>query len=207
MPTAQALAEFKANVAQCESLIANAHKVDVAGATLLPPVDQQQITAAAFLNLFLAWEGFLETSLSELMLGGATIGGGIPVRYVSPPSAKAARELVVGVMRYFDYANHQNMRKMVALYFQHGYPFEPHLASINSDLDDLRTMRNPAAHISSTTQMALESLALRIFGAPKVGITLYQLLTAADPRSAVGNSVFATYKQTLEVTAELIANG
>lgn len=48
--------------------------------------------------------------------------------------------------------------------------------------EDLRTMRNASAHISSTTQTALESLAQRIFRTPRPGIVLYDLLMAADPK-------------------------
>jgi hypothetical protein len=207
VPIAQALADFTTSVAQCESLIANAHKADAAGNSLLPVLDQQQITVAAFLNLFIAWEGFLETSIADLMIGGRTVGGAAPTRYVVPPDLRAARELIIGVMRFFDYANHQFVIKIVNMYFQNGYPYEPHLSAIFTDLDDLRTMRNASAHISSTTQTALEGLALRIFGQPKPGMTLYQMLTAVDPRSATGDTVFVTYKNKLLVTAGLISQG
>ena len=143
----------------------------------------------------------------ELMTGVATIGGTAPNRYVRPIDLIAARKLIIWVGRYFDYANHQNMIKAVGMYFEHGYPYEPHLSAIYSDLDDLRTMRNASAHISSTTQIALESLALRIFGQPQPGITLYRLLTMIDPRSAAGETIFLVYKNKLVVTAELISQG
>ena len=120
---------------------------------------------------------------------------------------EAARKLVIGINRYFDYANHQNIVKMVNQYFASGYPYEPHLSAIHSDLNDLRTMRNASAHISTTTQAALEALFLRIFGAPSAGINLYNLLTSIDPRSGIGATVFETYKIKLLVTADLISNG
>ena len=64
-----------------------------------------------------------------------------------------------------------------------------------------------SAHLSSTTQTALESLAQRIFGAPRTGITLYELLTAVAPESPNHETVIVTYKNKLLVTAELIAQG
>ena len=209
MPLAQVLVDFKASVAQCESLIANAHKADAAGAPIFPTIDRQQITVAAFLNMFIAWESFLESSLAELMTGGLTIGGAAPVKYVSPPTVPHALALVIGVMRFFDYANHSYVRKIVNMYFQHGYPYEPHLSAIEADLNDIRAMRNASAHISSATQTGLESLALRISGAPNIGISLYQLLTMVDPRpgAAPDETVFVTCKNKLVVTAELIAQG
>jgi hypothetical protein len=207
VPLARALADFKASTAQCESLIANAHKADHTGSPMLPAIDQQQITVAAFLNIFIAWESFLESSLTELMTGAKTISGNNPVKYVSPTNLSAARELIIGVMRYFDYGNHQYFKKVVSIYFHNGYPYEPHLSAIFSELYDLRTMRNASAHISSSTQTALESLATRIFGRPRPGITLYQLLTSIDPRSGTDETVFSAYKNKLVVTAELIAQG
>lgn len=123
-----------------------------------------------------------------------------------PLNTSAAQSLVIGTMKYFDYSNHDNMRKIAGLYFQNGYPYEPHLSGIFSDLQDLKTMRNASAHISSTTQTALESLALRIFAAARPGIRLYDLLTTNDPRSA-GSTVYVGYKTKLVVTAELISHG
>ena len=207
MPIALILAEFKASIAQCDSLIANGHKLDASGSAILPTIDQQQITVAAFLNLFIAWEAFLEKSLTEFMIGGATISSNKPVRYVSPPHADAAIKLVIGVMRFFDFANHKNVKMMINMYFKDGYPYEPHISGIYSDLDDLRTMRNASAHISTTTQTALEGLGVRIFGQPQGGITLYKMLTATDPRSAAGETVYLAYRNKLEVTAELISQG
>jgi hypothetical protein len=207
MALAQVLLEFKESVAQCDSLIANAHKTDAAGTPVLPTLDQQQITVAAFLNMFIAWETFLELSLVQLMIGAHTISGTAPNRYVRPVDLNAARDLIVFVGRYFDYANHQNIIKVVRMYFEHGYPYEPHLSAIHSDLQDLRTMRNASAHVSSTTQTALESLTVRILGQPQPGIGLYQLLTMLDPRSGTGETIFSSYKNKLVVTAELISQG
>lgn len=207
MPIAQALSTLRTKSAQCDSLIANAHRLDVAGAPLFPQIDREQITVAAFLNLFVAWEEFLESAMSQFMIGASTLSGVPPVKYISPPDADAAKKMLIGGNRYFDYANHDLVRRMAQLYFQNGYPFEPHLSSIVSSLADLKTMRNSSAHISSSTQVALEGLAQRIFGIPKPGISLYVMLTAVDPRSTIGNTVLAEARDTLLVTAQLIANG
>jgi hypothetical protein len=207
LPLTQILSEFKASVGQCDSLISNAHQVGPGGSHLLPAIDRQQITVAAFLNLFIAWETFLESSMGELMIGSTTISGKLPTRFVSPLDIPAARLLMIGINRYFDYGNHDNVRRIVAMYFQSGYPYEPHLSSISSDLADLRTMRNASAHITSTTQKALEALAQRILKKPSPNIDLYALLTALDPNSSTGDTIFATYKNKLLVAAELMANG
>lgn len=207
MTIAQALATFISKSMQCDSLVSNAHRPDSAGVPLFPKTDCDQITIAAFLNLFIAWEEFLETTISQFMVGSPTLSGVLPVRYALPPNTDAAKKMLIGTNRYFDYANHDFFRRMVALYFQNGYPFEPHLSAIASELSDLKTMRNSSAHISSTTQIALEGLALRIFGAPRPGITLYDMLTAVHPGSATGNTVLAESRDTLLASAQLIAQG
>ena len=207
MSLADTLATFQASASQCDALIANAHQADATGLAVLPSLDQRQITVAAFLNLFVSWETFLEESLIKLLIDHPTISGRLPIRYVSPPTIDAARRLVVGVQRFFDYGNHDNVRKMVSIYFENGYPFEPHLSAINTDLSDLRTMRNASAHITSTTQTALEGLAQRLFSTPQPGIDLYTLLTKPDPRSVLGNTVFAGSREKLMTVAGLIANG
>lgn len=207
MPLAAALAQFQGDVTQCESLIVNAHRADATGAPLFTPIDRQQITVAAFLNMFIAWEGFLEAALANLMVGAPTIGGVFPTKYVSPVDAVAARSMVIGTGRYFDYANHEYVKKIVRLFFDAGYPFEPHISGIEGDLVDLKAMRNASAHISSSTRIQLDALALRIFSAPSPGMDLYSLLTALDPRSTTGETVFQTYRNRLLVAAELIAGG
>jgi hypothetical protein len=207
MPIAEALAKFKTSLSQCDNLIANAHQIHVAGQSFLPPLDREQITVAAFLNLFIAWETFLEESLANFMAGATTVNGRAPVRYVVPPSIDVARAMVIGNRTYFDYANNMHVRTVVKLYFKDGDPYEPHLAGIDGDLNDLKTMRNSAAHMSTSTQTKLEGLALRIFGSPRPGVSLYQMLTSVDPRSTAGETVILSYKNKLIAAAELISNG
>jgi hypothetical protein len=208
MPVAQSLADFNTNLTQCNHLIANAHLQDAHGNHLFPQLDREQITVAAFLNMFIAWEGFLESAIGDFMMGDATLNGTRPVKYVNPPNRLHATAMVIHIQRYFDFANHDNVRKLVKLYFEDGFPFEVPIASINADLIDLKTIRNSCAHISSSTQAALTALATRIFGNPQPKITTYQILTAIDPRDPENNTtVFESYKSKLEAAAILIAKG
>jgi hypothetical protein len=109
VPIAQALADFKTELAQCDSLIANAHQTKIPGAYFLPSIDREQITVAAFLNMFIAWESFLETSLGHFMVGEQTINGGVPTRFVVPRTLAHASRMLIGTMKHFDYANHDNL--------------------------------------------------------------------------------------------------
>lgn len=204
MPLQQSLDVFRSGAAQCASLIANAHRQDAGGASVMPPLDREQITVAAFLNLFVAWETFLEDVISKLLCGASTISGLLPSKFASPLGPSEAKSMLIGTQRFFDYGNHDNVRKIARMYFDNGVPLEPHLGSIHQDLADMRTMRNASAHLSSTTQAALESLAQRILSVPSPGVRLYSLLMAPDPRSVVGNTVFAECQSKLEAAASLI---
>lgn len=207
MPLVDTLNAFKAEITQCDDLIVHVHGLDGAGNPILPPLDRKQVTVAAFLNIFIAWETFLESAFAAYMTGEPTMTGRMPVCYVSPPNTDVAKAMVIGTQRYFDYGNHENVKKMARMFFQNGDPFEPHISALIGDLADLRTMRNSSAHITSTTQTALESLALRLFGAPRPGIDLYQLLTSNDPRSLGGVTILAAYRDKLLAGATLIAQG
>ncbi|HLP66629.1 MAG TPA: hypothetical protein VK181_03825 [Rhizobium sp.] len=208
MSIAQSLAGFQTCLAQCDSLIASAHRTDAGGQNIFPQRDREQITVAAFLNMFIAWEEFIEAAFGDFMMGDVTIGGTKPVKFVSPPTRDHSVKMVIHTHRFFDFAHHDNVRKLAGLYFQGGYPFDPTLSSITAELQDLKTIRNSCAHLSSSTRRALESLAGRIMGQPQPGIGVYQLLISVDPRVAANNStVYSAYRDKLIAAATSIATG
>jgi len=207
MPIGQSLTDFQSNLTQCDSLIANAHSVDATGAHHFTLRDREQITVAAFLNMFIAWEEYIEAAINDYMMGDATINGTVPVRYVAPPSRDHSSKMVIHTGNYFDYANHEKVKKLAKLYFDTGYPFETPLNSMAQELADLKIMRNACAHMSSTTKTALESLAVRIFGSPQSGISVYQMLTSTDPRTNPNVTVYAAYRDKLLLAADIIAQG
>lgn len=204
VPLNVVLKEMRSKFERGEALIVAAHRQDGNGRPFFNTSEQQQITVSAFLGIFIAWETFLEDSFADFMIGSPTINGKQPKKYAEPLNIESAKNMVIGTMRYFDYTNHQNVQKMAGIYFENGYPFREGLNSIYSELDDLKTMRNAAAHRTSTTQKSLESLGLRLLGAPASGITLYELLIRSD---AQGETIFAKYKAKLDAAAELIATG
>jgi hypothetical protein len=208
MTIAQSLNEFNSNVAQCDSLIVTAHRSDSAGNGFFPQRDREQITVGAFLNLFIAWEAFIETALCDFMMGSVTVGGTRPKRHVRPPNRAHSSRMVIHTQRYFDYANHNNVQRMASLFFADGYPFVEPLRSIDAELADLKSIRNACAHLSSTTTASLEALAGRIMGQPQPGISVYRLLTSVNERNrGTGTTVYSMYRDILRAAATLIARG
>lgn len=102
----------------------------------------------------------------------------------------------------------KKIRNISKIFFHQGYVFNTSLSAINNDLMDLKTIRNSAAHISSTTTSKLDGLSTRILGTASTNFTAYKLLFSNDPRAAVANTnVLDRYLQILDVAAEEIANG
>ncbi|MBK6868402.1 MAG: hypothetical protein IPG98_10930 [Burkholderiales bacterium] len=193
------LATFKQSLTQSEQIAALAH----GAATTFPAFAIEKITVGSFLEAYKAWEEFLESSLALYMMGEACLDGSLPARFSTPPTSDHAKNMLRGPSRFFDYANPDFVRSAAALHFDTGAPFEPHLRAITQDLHDLRTIRNASAHITSTTQAALDALAQRILTTPPPNVSVYALLTANHP-SLPPNTVYSYYIATLKTTAELI---
>ena len=73
---------------------------------------------------------------------------------------------------------------------------------------DMKSIRNSAAHLSSTTSSKLDGLASRILSTPVTNYTAYKLLFSIDPRVTLyPTTVLERYLTLLDVAAEEIANG
>lgn len=73
---------------------------------------------------------------------------------------------------------------------------------------DMKSIRNSAAHISSTTTSKLDGVASRILGLTASNYSAYRLLFSNDPIiAATPKTVLERYIEILDVAAEQIANG
>ena len=72
-----------------------------------------------------------------------------------------AHRILIGTQKYVDWSNPEIIRRLCNLFFDPSNPFDTYIASINTDLFDLKTIRNAAAHLTSTTSQQLDSLATR----------------------------------------------
>ena len=204
MPLLGRLADFRSSIEEVLQLITNAHATDASGNALWTLRETQMITEAGFLRAFVSWEAFLEASFIDYLMGEQTANGTLLTRYVFPNDRQHAINMVKSTQPYTKYNDPNNVRTLAKLFFKDGEPFESVLASIYSDLTDLNTIRNAAAHLSSNTSKQLDALASRKLGASSTGINVYNLVLSSNPASS--KTVLQTYMDTLDTAAYLIVH-
>ena len=204
----QNLADFRLATNKLTAHITFAHQKYASGSYKVAVDLREFISEAAFLRIYIAWETFVENCLVDYLLNEPSVLNNRPAKWVNPIDKEHAHQIIIGNQRHMDWSNPETIRKISKIFFHQGYIFNTSLSAINNDLMDLKTIRNSAAHISSTTASKLDGLSTRILNTPCSGYTSYKLLFSIDPRSAVPNTkVLNRYLQIIDVAAEQIANG
>jgi len=202
MPIVNILSEYQASITRLNTLITNVHNPAVHTVSL--GTDEiVVITESAFLRMFIAWEGFLEKSFVHYLTGNTSISGKQITCYANPKDDIHANQILIGMNKYFDWSTPETVRRLSKLFLENGEPYETTLASITSDIYDLKTIRNSVAHISSTTNKNLDSLGTRKLQRPCSNITVYDLILATDPLNPT-KTVLQSYQDTLAAAAHQI---
>lgn len=208
MALGQNLIDFRTANRELVSHINYAHQKYSGGAFKVPKNLREFISESAFLRIFIAWETFVENCFIDYLLGEPSVLNNRPAKWVNPIDRDHARQIIVGNQKHMDWSNPEVIRKISQIFFHQGYVFNSSLGAINNDLMDLKTIRNSAAHMSSTTASKLDGLSTRILGITSANFTAYKLLFTSDPRSTVSSeTVLNRYLVILDVAAEQIANG
>ena len=205
MSFSNSLAEFRQRITEGNSFISLAHKQGSDGNYELPENTREFITESAFLRMFIAWETFLEEAFIKYMVGELSITGNTIIRYVSPVDGEHAHKILIGTQKYVDWANPEIVRKLASMYFENGGPFNLMLSSINNDLLDLRTVRNSAAHLSSTTGQKLDALCSRFYSMQCTNMTASKFLLDTDPNNTT-QTILQYYIDIIDIAAEGICN-
>ncbi len=206
MPLIDSLNTFRASIAEANSFIALAFQQDAAGAYVLPQNQRDFISDSAFLKLFIAWETFLEDSFIKYMLGEPSITGASIVRYVQPVDEQHANKILIGTQKYVDWSNPDIVKRLCNLFFDTANPYNTFINSMLTDLFDLKTVRNAAAHLTSTTRQQLDSVGTRRLRRPCTNMKVSDFIFAINPDSAGGDTILTSYLNQLDVSAEGIAN-
>jgi len=200
------LDNFRSSVAECQGYITYAHTKYANGRYKITTNLRVFISESAFLKIFISWENFLESCFIDYLMNEQSILGNRPAKFANPIDVDHAHELLIGTQKYVDWANPEITKKLSKIYFHQGYVFNSQLSSIQSQLFDLKSIRNSAAHLSSTTSSKLDGLSTRLLNRRCQGYTAYQLLFSNDPALPT-QSILDNYLGLLDVSAEIIANG
>lgn len=201
MSLPSALTDYRAKVASYVQYIQRAFTQDSSGEYMLTTAEQSFVVDAAFLRVFIAWESFLEEVFVGYLMGYPSSTGRVAERYATPLSERHARELLIGTQKYVDWANPEIVRKLAQLFFERGEPIGPLVASIQTDLFDLKTIRNAAAHLTSTTSGALDALASRKLGRHSQGVSVAGFLLSMDSSSGGSATVLDSYVSLLDAAS------
>lgn len=207
MGLAQNLTDFRASTTELVSHISYAHQKYANGSFKIARNLREFISESAFLRIYIAWVTFVENSFVDYLLNEPSILNNRPAKWVNPIDKEHAQQIIIGNQRHMDWSNPETIRKISQIFFHQGYVFNTSLSAINNDLMDLKTIRNSAAHTSSTTSSKLDGLSTRILGVTCTNYTAYRLLFSIDPRGTPNQKVLDRYLQILDVAAEQIANG
>lgn len=205
MSTSDVLNQYRQSVANARLYASDAFRQNHDGAYLYDESHRDFIVNAAILKFFIAWETFLESIFKCFILGEQTIEGTNVHTWVQARDDVHANRLLVGVNKYFDWANQELVCQLSRLYFDIDNPIDSALRQIFSDLNDLKTIRNAAAHMTQTTKGPIEALAQRKTGYQIPGITPSKLIFYRE--ASTGLDYWDYYQQILDVAAENIAKG
>lgn len=201
------LTKYRDAVTECRGFISFAHQQDSSGQYLIENGLREFISESAFLKIFIAWESFLERCFVDYLMGLPSINNNRPAKWAHPVDESHAHKLLTGTQNYVDWANPEITLRLSKLYFHEGYVFFSQLREIKTELLDLKSIRNSAAHLSSSTSSKLDGLSSRLLNNNCSNFTAYKLLFSIDPASQQGDSILNSYLFKLDYSAEIIANG
>jgi hypothetical protein len=204
MSLADSLNDFRVGIAKTNEFISMAYKQDDSGNDLYDDDQKEFVVTAAYLKMFLHWEAFVEDVFSKYLTGEPSTEGTVVAKHVVPVDKNHAKKILIGTQKYVDWANHEIVRRIAMLYLKDGNPIASNIDSISSELADLKTIRNAAAHISSSTQSQLDALATRILGKQIVKATVAGFAMTLHPADA-SKTVLQYYQNILDIVAENIA--
>jgi hypothetical protein len=78
--------------------------------------------------------------------------------------------MLVGTQRFVDWSTPGTVIKLADLYFDGGEPFRTPIVSATAHLERMKRVRNATAHVSKTTQAALDAVYAQWTGIPRAGV-------------------------------------
>ncbi len=196
MTLRQILIQYQKSIKTVRALVVTAHSQDPRNRFTIPEDQRVIIIEAALLRLFISWETFLQDCFTSYLLGRKSISRRRYKRYTFPLDSQHAIDISTGLSRYVDWSTPSTVKKIARLHFENGEPFFSIISAIESDLNDLKTIRNSTAHSSFTTSNELDALATRLLKRPVSNVRVYDLVLSIDPNQP-NYTILETYIQKL----------
>ncbi len=204
MSILQTLDEFQGSIQKNNRNITAAYQVDATGNYIFDENIRVIITEASFLKIFIAWERFLEQSFIKYLTGKKSLSNNKLNSCVKRIDMNRASEIIKGTNKYIDWSNPDIILRLAKLYFGIINPYSDNLNPIKTDIFDLRTIRNAAAHLSITTSKSFDALASRILKENKTNVNVADFVLTLVPETT--DTVIDYYISMLDITSENIAN-
>ncbi|MEX8031900.1 hypothetical protein AB6V29_02590 [Microbacterium sp. 20-116] len=188
------LAAGLARLVEMRGMLVSAHSLDSSGAYERSLAERELISNACFLSVFIALEEFYEAAFAHYLVGRMSTARWKPSKYGRPPSTDHAQKMLIGTQRYVDWSTPSTVVRLADLYFVDGEPFRTPIASAQEHLNRMKTVRNATAHISVTTQAALDAVHAKWTGSAATGVTAYGTLMSTG---LSGSHSFYGYTETV----------
>lgn len=171
--------ELTAGIQASQSIIAGVHQLDANGTYVRSAQERSLVIEASYVKIYIAFEAFLEKAFIHFMMAGTSTTGWMPTSFSQAPSSRHAMDMLTMGKKFVDWSTPSTVGMLAKLHFDHGSPFQTVLVSANSDLLDMKNLRNACSHLSTNTSAQLDALYTRYTGRAKQSVAPYEMAMAA----------------------------
>ena len=205
MTSAECLSAYRNGVSESIQYMGSAFVKNPDGSFQYNEKHRAFIVDAAFLKFYISWETFLESIFISFLMGENTIIGTTVPKCITARDEHHAENILIGTNTYFDWTNPESVRKLSKLFLEDENTIGNNVLAIQTELFDLKTIRNAAAHITSTTQTKLDSVASKLLNHQQTNTTVSDLIVKNMPGTS--HTIFEYYQILLDSIAESICKG
>ena len=105
------------------------------------------IVENCFMQIYLAWEGFLEKSFVAYLQNAPDLQGGTYLQHATPTNDEHAYNMLKGTKSYPDWTNIDDVNYLAKTYFDLSGPYAI-ISSPRQELLEMKTVRNRISHVS-----------------------------------------------------------
>lgn len=156
---------------------------------------------AALLQLFKAWESFLEDCVCSYLSGRLSCDGKTVATYIKAPNERWAAGMLYGDRAYLEWTDPEAVLKRVNILFQDGNRISSTLSSGLTELRQLKTIRNAIAHSSPTSVAGFAKLVTNLLGSSHPTVQRPAQLLVRPVTRSTATTYFEHYAQILDTLA------